>query len=274
MLKSSSYVATASAVLLALTTACSSTEQSQDTPAVSPSSKLETKAASRIATTDASPNLSSAQKTEGFQVALDSGMSAATIAQSAESKDDWNLVISRWKTAINLLKMVPKSNSNYAKAQKKIPEYQRNLAYAQQQLKNPSKPQNVAFAPQEVAAKSNPVTPSTPADAYPKQISASVVASKVALASYLKQTGARFYGTYWCGYCNKQKEMFGQQAVKQLNYIECDPRGKNPQFSLCQKAKISSFPTWEINGQQRSGMLSLEELSDLSGYQGNRNFGS
>ena len=272
MLISSRYAATASAILLALTTACSSTEQSQETPAVSPSPKLKTKVASPKATKVASPNSSPTPQPERFQDALDSAMGAATIAQSAESKEDWSLVISRWQTAINLLKTVPKSSTNYAQAQKKISEYQRNMAYAQQQLKNPSNPKNVTFAPVEVATKSNPITSSTPAP--PKSDSSSIVTSKIALASHLKQIGAKFYGTYWCPYCNKQKELFGQQAATQINYIECDPRGQNPQPNLCRKARISSFPTWEINGQQYPGMRSLEELSELSRYPGNRNFGS
>ncbi|HEY9875107.1 MAG TPA: hypothetical protein V6D12_16855, partial [Candidatus Obscuribacterales bacterium] len=57
-------------------------------------------------------------------------MSAATIAQSAESKDDWELVASRWQEAIDLMKAVPQSSKNYAVAQKKLAEYQGNLGVA------------------------------------------------------------------------------------------------------------------------------------------------
>jgi hypothetical protein len=106
--------------------------------------------------------------------------------------------------------------------------------------------------------------------------------AKIALALYLKQTGAKFYGTHWCGYCAKQKQLFGQEAVNQLNYVECDAQGQNPQPDLCQKATIKALPTWEIKGQQYPGLLSLEELAQLSGYQGystsagetNHNFGN
>ena len=80
------------------------------------------------------------------------------------------------------------------------------------------------------------------------------------------------YGAYWCPYCSRQKEMFGQ-AFNQINEIECDPKGKNPQPNLCKSAGIRSFPTWEIKGQLYPGMLSLEELAELSGYEGSRNFG-
>jgi glutaredoxin len=96
--------------------------------------------------------------------------------------------------------------------------------------------------------------------------------AKVALASHLKQVDAKFYGTYWCPYCHKQKELLGEQAMKQVNYIECDEKGKNPRPDLCQKANIKSLPTWEIKGQQYPGMLSLKELADASDYKGERNF--
>lgn len=106
------------------------------------------------------------------------------------------------------------------------------------------------------------------------QTSATEVAAKVALASHLQQIDAKFYGTYWCPYCNKQKQMFGQQAMSKINYIECDPQGKNARLDLCEKANIESLPTWEIKGQQYKGMQSLDELANLSNYQGDRNFGN
>jgi thiol-disulfide isomerase/thioredoxin len=98
--------------------------------------------------------------------------------------------------------------------------------------------------------------------------------SKVDLAAHLKQVDAKFYGAYWCPYCHKQKDLFGEEAMKQVNYVECDEKGKNPRPALCRKASIKSLPTWEIKGQQHPGMLSLEELADLSDYKGDRNFGN
>ena len=69
-----------------------------------------------------------------FQDALDSAISATTIAQSAVAKDDWELVSSKLQNSINLLKKVPASSPNYAEAQVKIQEYGTNLNSAQQQL--------------------------------------------------------------------------------------------------------------------------------------------
>jgi glutaredoxin len=94
----------------------------------------------------------------------------------------------------------------------------------------------------------------------------------VALASHLKQTGAKLYGAYWCPYCHKQKALFGNEAFSQLDYVECDPAGKNARPELCQKAHVEGFPTWEIQGKQYGGFRSLQDLADLSGYKGERNF--
>ena len=92
-----------------------------------------------------------------------------------------------------------------------------------------------------------------------------VTPSATSLSSHLNKIGAKMYGAYWCPYCTKQKQMFGE-AFKQINYIECDPRAETSQTDLCIEAKIKGFPTWEINGRFYPGMLSLEQLAKFSGY--------
>lgn len=97
-------------------------------------------------------------------------------------------------------------------------------------------------------------------------------ASEIALAQHLKKVGAKMYGAFTCPHCQNQKHLFGQEAARQINYIECHPEGKNTRTNLCQAAKIQGLPTWEINGQFYQGEKTLQELADLSGYQGSRNF--
>ncbi|WP_051020959.1 hypothetical protein [Synechococcus sp. PCC 6312] len=87
------------------------------------------------------------------------------------------------------------------------------------------------------------------------------------LVKHLNKIGAKMYGAYWCKFCKQQKEILGT-AAKQVNYIECDPAGQNPQPALCQKAQIKGYPTWEINGKLYPGMLTLQQLAQLSGYKG------
>lgn len=97
--------------------------------------------------------------------------------------------------------------------------------------------------------------------------------AELALAEYLTEIDAKMYGAWWCPHCHDQKQLFGQEASKQIPYIECDPRGQNPQTALCQSINgITGFPTWEINGEFYSGAQALEKLADISGYDGPRNF--
>jgi uncharacterized membrane protein/glutaredoxin len=86
-----------------------------------------------------------------------------------------------------------------------------------------------------------------------------------ALAVYLKESGAVFYGAYWCPHCQTQKKMFGA-AADQLPYVECDARGTNPQPAACQAAGVRAFPTWVIKGQKIEGEVQPAELARLSGF--------
>jgi hypothetical protein len=61
---------------------------------------------------------------------MDIAIGAVNISKSAVSRDDWNLVASRWQEAINLLKEVPTSSPDHATAQAKVAQYQRFLADA------------------------------------------------------------------------------------------------------------------------------------------------
>ena len=88
----------------------------------------------------------------------------------------------------------------------------------------------------------------------------------IALAKYLKNNGVVKYSAYWCPNCLNQSELFGKQAYKELNVVECARDGKNSQTELCIDKKIQGFPSWEINGKIILGVQTLEELSKLTKY--------
>ena len=89
----------------------------------------------------------------------------------------------------------------------------------------------------------------------------------IEFAKYLKDSGVIKYSAYWCPNCLNQSELFGKQAYKELNVVECANDGKNSQTQLCIDKKIKGFPSWEINGKIILGVLTLEELSTLTGYE-------
>nr|WP_322658192.1 retropepsin-like aspartic protease [Dendronalium sp. ChiSLP03b] len=67
-----------------------------------------------------------------FEQGLDKAAGAESISQSAQSPDDWNLVRSQFQEAIALMKKVRRQSSDFAIAQAKISEYQRQVKYARQ----------------------------------------------------------------------------------------------------------------------------------------------
>ncbi|MEM9908258.1 MAG: hypothetical protein AAF921_24875 [Cyanobacteria bacterium P01_D01_bin.44] len=92
--------------------------------------------------------------------------------------------------------------------------------------------------------------------------------AEVALAEHLTSIGAKKYGAWWCPHCHAQQALFGAEAFEKVTYVECDAEGQNAQTSTCQAVGVSSFPTWEINGELYPGVQSLEALATISGYSG------
>ena len=88
----------------------------------------------------------------------------------------------------------------------------------------------------------------------------------IELAKYVIVKGVVKYSAYWCPNCLNQSELFGKQAYKELNVVECARDGINSKTQLCMDKNIKGFPTWEINGKLILGVLSLKELSKLTGF--------
>ena len=117
----------------------------------------------------------------------------------------------------------------------------------------------------------------TPPKAQPKppsgwEITTNSGPAEIALAKHLASIGAVKYGAFWCPHCYEQKQLFGQEAFREVNYVECAPEGKNPEPQKCLDAKIRAFPSWIINDQLYEGTQTLEQLAKISGYTGSTNF--
>lgn len=85
------------------------------------------------------------------------------------------------------------------------------------------------------------------------------------LAKHLADSKAVMYGAFWCAACQEQKARFGS-AAKDIPYVECDAKGVNARPDLCRQVGVKSFPTWVINGEKREGVMTLNQLTDLSKY--------
>lgn len=82
-----------------------------------------------------------------------------------------------------------------------------------------------------------------------------------ALATCIAESGATFYGAFWCPHCNNQKKMFGN-SEKLLPYVECSNPSGNGQTQACIDADIQSYPTWEFaDGTRLTGEVSLADLA-------------
>ncbi|MFA6268328.1 MAG: hypothetical protein WCW13_04445 [archaeon] len=84
-------------------------------------------------------------------------------------------------------------------------------------------------------------------------------------AKCIKDSGAKFYGTFWCPHCIEQKKLFGS-SVEYLPYVECStPDGKS-ELQVCIDAGIESYPTWVFaDGSTAVGLQTFAQLSTKTG---------
>lgn len=88
-----------------------------------------------------------------------------------------------------------------------------------------------------------------------------------ALAMHLEDTGAKFYGAYWCPNCQEQKDLFGASADR-LPYVECTPDGRDGVMAfVCVMKDIQGYPTWIIDDQRHRGVLQPKELARYSDFE-------
>ncbi|AFY31586.1 TIGR02281 family clan AA aspartic protease [Calothrix sp. PCC 7507] len=138
-----SFLARATLIVLAsalavLGVACSQVKQTTTTRGdeqPTPIGNLPTEPLVEAATTPLSspePRPLSDIEPNSFELALDKAASALSISQSAQSPDDWSLVVSQFQDAIALMRKVQQQSPNFAVAQIKISEYQSQIKYALQ----------------------------------------------------------------------------------------------------------------------------------------------
>ena len=48
--------------------------------------------------------------------------------------------------------------------------------------------------------------------------------------------------------------------------MECDPKGVNPRPEICRSIGVKVYPTWTLNNERREGVLSIDQLAELSRF--------
>jgi len=129
----------AAAALLALTLGCSSTKP-PNTAAASGSIESAAAVQSPQSILARNPNKSrksvsvpSCPQNDAFTESVNFATQASNLAQSANSKQDWDEVATLWVQAVAWMQAVPPGSPRRAFAEKKVVEYMRNLTYSQQQ---------------------------------------------------------------------------------------------------------------------------------------------
>lgn len=80
-------------------------------------------------------------------------------------------------------------------------------------------------------------------------------------AQCIKDSGAKFYGAFWCSHCQAEKKLFGS-SEKYLPYVECATSNPRVQTQICKDEKIEAYPTWVFSdGTKTTGEMSLTDLA-------------
>jgi hypothetical protein len=87
-----------------------------------------------------------------------------------------------------------------------------------------------------------------------------------AFATCIAQSGATFYGAFWCSHCQQQKAMFGSSAHL-LPYVECSTPDGQSQIQVCKDKGIVEYPTWQFatDATTTPGVLQLSDLAQKTG---------
>jgi|GEM_PF-293210 hypothetical protein len=86
-----------------------------------------------VEATPFSPSVQIQAQSNLLQPAYDRAITAATLAQMAQTPEQWSQVVQHWQAALSALSEVPQGHPQYTLAQQKQGEYERNLRYAEQQ---------------------------------------------------------------------------------------------------------------------------------------------
>lgn len=84
-------------------------------------------------------------------------------------------------------------------------------------------------------------------------------------AQCLTDSGAKYYGAFWCPNCQNQRALFGR-SYKYVPYTECSTPDGQGQLQVCKDASVTAYPTWVFSdGERVTGTQPLEALAEKTG---------
>lgn len=107
-----------------------------------------------------SPSPTATPQVNYLEQAISKAARAARMSKEASSKDDWTLIANQYQQSITLLRKIQKSDTDYAKAQAKLKEYQPLLASAQAKQNRPI--ETAAIDPRPVQHSAPAIAQSAP----------------------------------------------------------------------------------------------------------------
>ncbi len=126
------------ALVVLLLPACSTSQSQVAAPTPAPSVPLA--ASTTVNQQTPVPSPVATVPANAFQKAVEKATGATSLAQAALTPEDWSLVIAQYQQALDFLKVVPRSDPNYATARKLLTSYQQELTRARQQSKRSLRP--------------------------------------------------------------------------------------------------------------------------------------
>lgn len=135
----------------AMSVACK--QDKQTTTSESPNESISTQTYdSKQVTPTATPKpeqiLSASEEPNNFELGLDKASGAFSISQSAQSLEDWQLVVSQYQDAIAFMKRVPAKSPYFQIAQTKIEDYQKQIQSAKLKANRPRQIASPQLEPQ------------------------------------------------------------------------------------------------------------------------------
>jgi internalin A len=250
------------------------------TSASAPSPKPTASATPKASDSPDTSDTSDAELRDLFTEAQSRATSAAALAQSAFTTDDWQLVVRQWQQAVGLLERIPDTHPRYGEAQEQLAEYRSQLEYAQGKVEQPAPERQIELNPNAIAAAKARQAAAQSADGFLAWCQA-----KSAAPESVQATVNTLLAKTETADCATAEAELAQQTSLDLSGAEIAdlrPLRSFPQVtvlnlssnSIADLAPLTDLPnlnTLILNDNQINDLTPLQDLTQLQGLNLNNN---